>query len=35
MGVGCVLVSTYEVELDMTRTATKVDMAPWKTAEPV
>ena len=26
---------TYEVEADMTTTATKVDIAPWKTAEPV
>ena len=25
----------YEVEVDITRTATKVDIAPWKTAEPV
>lgn len=25
----------YEVEADITMTATKVDIAPWKTAEPV
>ena len=26
---------TYEVEAPITTTATKVDIAPWKTAEPV
>ena len=31
----CIHIYTYEVEADITTTATKVDIAPWKTAEPV
>ena len=34
-GAGLQAEGAHEVDADMTTTATKVDMAPWKTAEPV
>lgn len=34
-GGGAQAEGAHEVDADMTTTATKVDMAPWKTAEPV